>query len=274
MLVEVGAVELGQAVGVGGEVGGDPVEDHADAPAVQGVDQEHQVVGSAVPARRGVVADDLVAPRPGRRVLGDGHQLDVREAHLVGVVGELGGDLAVGEGAVALAGHAHPGAEMDLVDRHRRRQRLAGGAVGHPVGVAPLEAGEVLDLRGGPGGQLRGERVGVGPVESRPAVGGEDRILVQRPRPDRRDESRPDPGRAPPREGIDGGVPAVELADDRDFPRVRRPDGEMRAGRAVEVEDVGPQLLVEAFVGPLANELQVEVAQDNHRSTNDPFYMK
>ena len=48
VLVEVSAVELGQAVGVGGEVGRDPVEDHADAPAVQGVDQEHQVVGSAV----------------------------------------------------------------------------------------------------------------------------------------------------------------------------------------------------------------------------------
>ena len=44
VLVEVGAVELGEAVRVGGEVGGDPVEDHPDAPAVQGVDQEHEVL--------------------------------------------------------------------------------------------------------------------------------------------------------------------------------------------------------------------------------------
>ena len=70
VLVEVGAVEVAQAVLVVGEVGGDPVEDHADAAAVQGVDQGHEVVGRAEPAGRGEVADRLVAPRAVERVLG------------------------------------------------------------------------------------------------------------------------------------------------------------------------------------------------------------
>ncbi len=58
-------------------------------------------------------------------MLGDGQELDVREAHLEGVVGQLGGDLAIAQGAVALFRHAHPATKVDLVDRHRRGERLA-----------------------------------------------------------------------------------------------------------------------------------------------------
>ena len=44
------------------------------------------------------------------------------------VVGELGRQLAVGEPAVALLGHAPPRAEVHLVDRHRARRARCGRA--------------------------------------------------------------------------------------------------------------------------------------------------
>ena len=85
MLVEMRAVEVAQAVRVVGEVGGDPVEDHAVAVPVHGVDEVGEVVGRAESRRRGEVADRLVAPAPVERVLGDRHQLDVREVRVVEV---------------------------------------------------------------------------------------------------------------------------------------------------------------------------------------------
>ena len=53
VLVEMGAVEVAQAVQVVGEVGGHPVEDHADAVPVQVIDEVGEVVGRAVAARSG-----------------------------------------------------------------------------------------------------------------------------------------------------------------------------------------------------------------------------
>ena len=54
------------------------------------------------------------------------------------VFGEPGRDFAVGERAVVLLRDAHPRAEMDLVDGLRRAQRIAAGALLHPVLIAPL----------------------------------------------------------------------------------------------------------------------------------------
>ena len=49
VLVERGAVEAAQRPGVLGEVGGHPVDEHADAGLVQPVDQVPEVVGRAEP---------------------------------------------------------------------------------------------------------------------------------------------------------------------------------------------------------------------------------
>ncbi len=56
-------------------------------------------------------------------------------------------------------------------------------------------------------------------------------------------------------------VPAVEVADDRDRARVRRPDRERGAGDAVELADVRAEPLVELLVAALAREVQVELAE-------------
>src|SRR5204863_136512 len=81
------AVEVREPVLVGREVRGDPVEDHADAAAVQVLDEVHEVLWRAVAGTRGEVAGDLVAPGAVEGVLHDRQQLDVREAELARVVG-------------------------------------------------------------------------------------------------------------------------------------------------------------------------------------------
>ncbi len=62
VLVQGGAVEESQGPLVLGEVGGHPVHDHADAAAVQVVDQVAEVVGRAEPGGGRELAGDLVAP--------------------------------------------------------------------------------------------------------------------------------------------------------------------------------------------------------------------
>ena len=82
VLVERRAVEAAQAVVVLREVRRHPVEDHADAGLVQGVDEELEVVRGAEAAGRREVARHLVAPGGVEGVLGDRQQLDVGEAEV------------------------------------------------------------------------------------------------------------------------------------------------------------------------------------------------
>ena len=60
-------------------------------------------------------------------------------------------DLAVGEQRDGILGSALPRAEMHLVDRHRRVEALALGALRHPVGVAPVvgRVATIEPVRGG-----------------------------------------------------------------------------------------------------------------------------
>ena len=66
VLVQVRAVEVAEAVLVGGEVRRHPVEDDADAVLVQVVDQVHEVLRRAVAARRGEDSRSSGSPRSRR----------------------------------------------------------------------------------------------------------------------------------------------------------------------------------------------------------------
>ena len=80
VLVQFGAVEAVQTMGVAGEVRGHPVQDDADAAPVHVVDEGLEVGRAAVARGGSKVAHRLITPRTIERVFGDGHQLDVGEA--------------------------------------------------------------------------------------------------------------------------------------------------------------------------------------------------
>ena len=178
VLVERGAVEAREREVVAREVRRDPVEDHADPVLVHAVDELAEVVGRAEARRRGEVARHLVAPRARERVRHHRQQLDVGEAHVLGVGRQLVGQLAVGQRAVALERVQPPGAEVDLVDRHRARRARSLAPLREPLLVRPRVLRVVHD-RGGLGRDLGLERDRVG-LQPDLAVRGEDLVLVAR----------------------------------------------------------------------------------------------
>ena len=97
MLVQRGPVEARERPLVLREVRGHPVDEYADAGLVQCVDQVAEIVWLAEARGRREVRRDLVAPRRAVRVLGHGQELDVGEAGVAHVVGELDGEVAVVE---------------------------------------------------------------------------------------------------------------------------------------------------------------------------------
>ena len=186
VLVQRGAVEAGQREVVLGEVGGDPVQDDADALAVESVHQVAEVVRGSVARGGRVVGGHLVAPRATEGVLGQRHEFHVREAHLLDV-----GDQLVGQFAVAEA--LTPGARVDLVDGHGAVVDVAFTAGLHPLLVAPLV--EVVgDDRGRGRGNLGGAGHRVGLLEP-VAAGALDLELVAGANPDLGDENLPHAGR-------------------------------------------------------------------------------
>ena len=134
---------------------------------MQRVDQRHEVVRRAEASRGREITDRLVAPTAVERMLRDRQELDVRVAHLGDVVGQPWRQLAIAQPAVLFLGQAHPGAEMDLVDRQRCGQIVGAATSGHPFLVAPGIPRELEDLRCGARGTLGGKAVGVGLVDHR-----------------------------------------------------------------------------------------------------------
>lgn len=53
VFVQRGAVELGQTVGIGGEMRRHPIENHADVGLVTGIDERREIVRRAETRRRG-----------------------------------------------------------------------------------------------------------------------------------------------------------------------------------------------------------------------------
>jgi len=260
VLVEVRAVEIAQGVPVFGEVGRHPVEDDADAVLMALVNQVHQVVRRPVAAGGGEVAGHLVAPRHIERVLGDGHQLDVRVAHLLGVRHQRLGQLAVGQPLQPVR-LAPPRAEMHLVDAQRRAQRVARGAGFHPGRIAPLVAVQVYDQRGGARAHLLGEAVGIGLLRLVASGARAQVVLVGRPFVQAGDEEFPDASVGVQAHGVNARVPAVEVADDADAVGVGRPHREMDAAHAVHFAQVRAKPLVAAEVPPFAEQVEVVVGQ-------------
>ena len=261
VLVERRPVEAGQAVRVLGEVPRHPVEQHADPRPVARVDERPEVVRFAEAAGRREEADDLVAPRPGERVLHDRQQFDVREPQVVDVRHEPLGQLPVRQEPLAVRA-ARPRTEVHLVGGHRPIEpAVLMPAFFHPLVVAPAETRRPGHDGGGARRQLEAHRVGVGFREHlavlRPQL---ELVLLAGANP--RDEDLPHAVRQQQAHRVDAPVPAVEVADDADAVGVGRPDREVDPGDRAAVRRVRAEFLVSAQLRALAQQVEIEVGQD------------
>ena len=162
---------------------------------------------SGQPSRGGrrEVRGDLVAPRAAEGVLGERQELDVGEAELGEVGGQLVGQLAVGQAGP-------PGAEVQLVDRLGLAQRRPDRAGRQPLVVAPLVVRRCTPPRrcragsrcAGPSGRPSAAR-------PRPARGSRT-CTGRRRRP--RARTAPRPRAAERAHRVRAAVPVVEVADD------------------------------------------------------------
>src|SRR5664280_1526488 len=148
VLVQVRAVEEGQAVFIVGEVRRHPIEVHADAALVQIVHQVHEILGGSEARAGSVIAGDLVSPRTAERMLHHRHELDMGEPHVVDVIRQLGGEFAIGQRAVALFRDAHPRPKMQLVYGNGRVELVVLVAGAHPLAILPLVVKVPHDGRG------------------------------------------------------------------------------------------------------------------------------
>ena len=214
----VGAVEAGQAVLVLGEVGGYPVNDHADAGGVKGVHHALEVVRVAVAGGGGVVAGNLIAPGPVIGVLGHRHQLHMGVAHV----------LAVGSQGLThqpvlgfFIAHVLPGAQMHLVNAHGLAEMLALFPLFHIGLVRPLVAAAVPDDGSGLLPVLGEGGKGVG-LQHLLAVPAGDAIFIKRVFLEALNKA--DPGAAFHQlHGCGFPVPAVKVAHQGHGPGVGRP---------------------------------------------------
>ena len=193
----------------------------------------------------------------------------MREAQLARVVGELRRELAVGQRAVASSG-TRARTEVHLVDRHRRaRAPACGRGASIHSGVAPLVV-EVPDDRAGVRAASRGRTRTGRPCRPVAAVARPDVVLVHAPcpTPGTNPSQMPDDRRAARADGASGSQP-LKSPIDRDALGVRRPDREVRAGGSPSARRVGAELLPEARVRALVEEVEV-VRRQQGRSRAGP----
>ena len=114
------------------------------------------------------------------------------------------------------------------------------------------------------GGNLPGKGVGVALVDPEAVAAGDDVVLVDGALPDTGDEASQIPELSSRGlQGVGGGIPAVEVADDGDGLGVRGPDGEEDPLGALPGKEVGPQLAIEIEVVSLPEEVHVVLRQQN-----------
>ena len=110
------------------------------------------------------------------------------------------------------------------------------------------------------GGNLRVERERIG-LDPQPSFLRADLELVLRAFADAGDEQLPDARRPERAHRVQPPVPEVEVADDRDGARVRRPHRERGADGAVDLAHVRAELLVQLLVPAFHREMDVDVAE-------------
>ena len=145
---------------VGREVGGNPIDDHANPRLMKQIDKLHEVMRRTEAAGRSEVARRLIAPRAVERELVDRHQLDVRVPEFLHVVDQERSQLAVVEELTTIL-RSLPRPEMDFVNRDRLLVPVHRLALVDPCAVAPRMAVQVADNRRALRGNLAREGVRV-----------------------------------------------------------------------------------------------------------------
>ena len=270
MLIQMGAIEEGQAMAVLGEMARYPIENHADALGVAAIHKGAKFIRRAKAAGGRIPARDLIAPGAIEGMLRNRHQLDVGKAAGQHIGNQPIGQFRIGEQAgtglkvggghrgpgtavgfdVGLVGAGvHPAAQVHLIHRDRLVERIGVVPLGHPAGVAPAVGVEFGHHRTGLGPDLMAEAVGVGLLVAVP-IRATHFVFVNLAGLEARDEQLP-AAPQPRLHRMVAPIPAVEVAQHGDTAGVGRPETKLNPGDAVVLGGMGahapPDVVVVAF---------------------------
>ena len=108
VVVEVGAIEVGKPVCIGGKMGRNPVQNHGDAVLVQVVHQIHEILRRSVARSRGEVTGRLISPGTIERMFHHWQKFDVGETQLPDVFGEARRGFTIVERTIMVFRDTHP----------------------------------------------------------------------------------------------------------------------------------------------------------------------
>ena len=262
VLVEMRAVEVGEAVRVGREVRRHPIEDHADAVLVQVVDQVHEILRRAVARGGREVAGGLISPGAVEGMLHHGQKFDMRESHAGRRIRRAearfrdrsADDCALRE----RASRSRDGLHKSIAARAANCVRRASASSRcRSTGKSRSQTTEAVR-----GGFSCSRPSGIGFVDAVSVALRFDMEFVERALwyagnealPDARDAARSC-------RRCDLRIPVIEAADDRNRARIRRPHAEDGAGFAVRVIEMGAHLVVHAIVAALVEEIEILVGE-------------
>src|SRR5207249_3481514 len=92
-----------------------------------------------------------------------------------------------------------------------------------------------------------------------------DQVLVKLTGFETRNESFPDARCSQPAHGILRRIPTIEVPDDADAIRGRRPDGERNSALAVVCDRVRAEFVVDTQMLAFAEEMEIEIAEGRRK---------
>ena len=244
MLVKVGTVKKAEPVRIPRKMRRRPIQKDADSFAMAAIHKVHKIRRRAVAACHRVIADRLIAPRTIKRMLHDGHQLDVRVAQPLHVRNQFFRQLAISEPAVSVRSFPPPRSRVQLVHGQRRMQPVSPRARFHPRRVFPFVVFDVADYRRVFWPQLRSESIRVGFQPHKISVARTYLEFIQRAFAKTWNENLPNAAHATVSHGVNAPVPKIEITHDTHALRVRRPHSEMHATHSVDFPHMSALLFV------------------------------
>ncbi len=241
VLVQACSVESGKTERITREVCRYPVEDNADSVLMHRVHKVTEVIRCSVSCGRCVITRHLITPGLVQRMFHHRHQFYMCIAKFFDIGSQHRRDLAVVVEFTAVV-RLFPGAEMYLVNGHRRFVTLGNGAVLHPGFILPLVFSKVEHNARIVRAELCCVRIRVG-FQIRQAALCLDFVFVNVSDTDTRDKEFVDAGFQKVHL-VCSSVPVVEVSDNTHADRVWRPDSEVNAADAVDLYRMCAQFFI------------------------------
>jgi len=171
-------------------------------------------------------------------------------------------DEVVGDFCVAQEGatfSTHPRAQMHFVNADWSVDSICLPSLLRPAFEIGAARASTVYYGGGSGRTFLPESAGIGLLRQKQAVGPKQFKFIIRANGHSGDENLPNPSAVAAAHGVTAAVPVVEIADDTDPRRVRRPHGKSNALHPVDHTRLGAQYFIELDVITFGKKLKVDL---------------